>query len=118
MLFIEMKKACFALFMRYTNASALSSFLTEFHPIYSYFLGGKFLLITLMKEKNKYGKHSLHDSLWCSWMSTRPSLFPLTLLLLFLDSPRAPAQQIMAPGTSMGQNRSENDSPIKEQPRG
>lgn len=118
MLFIEMKKACFAIFMRYTNATALSSFLTVFHPIYFYFQGGKFLTITIMKGKNKYGKHSLHDSVWCCWMSTSPSLVPLTPLLLFLDSSRAPAQQIMAPGTSMGQNRSEKESPIKKQPRG
>lgn len=116
MLFIETKKACFAIFMRYTNA--LSSFLTVFHLIYFYFRCGKFLSITLMKEKNKYGKHSLHDSVWCCWVSTSPSLVPLTPLLLYLNSSRAPAQQIMAPGTSMGQNRSEKDRPIKEQPGG
>lgn len=117
MLFIEMKKACFAIFMRYTNAtsSALSSFLAVFHPIYFYFQCGKPLSVPLMKEKNKFGKYSVHNSLWCCWMSTSLSIDPLIPLLFSLDPPRAPAQQIMAPGTSMGQNRSEKDSLIKEQ---
>lgn len=116
MLFIEMKKACFAIFMRYTNAtsSALSSFLTVFHPIYFYFQCGKPLSVPLMKEKNKFGKYSVHNSLWCCWMSTSLSLDLLIPLLFLPGSTQSSSTADHGPRYLHGAKQIWK-SPIKEQ---